>query len=67
MSDLESAKLRYMNDPTFHTLVNTITQWYLDQDATPSEVRSAAMLAAIRAEQVTIRLPTYEYREGEQG
>lgn len=52
--DLEGARARYRDDVTFRLLVDNIAHWYERQHATPSEVRSAAMLAAWMVEERTL-------------
>jgi len=51
----QSAEERYRNDPSFRALVVTIEAWYERLQFTPSEMREAAMYAACRVEQRTIR------------
>ena len=46
----QSAESRYENDPAFHTLVDIIYKWVVENQYTPSEVRDAAMLAALHYE-----------------
>jgi hypothetical protein len=41
---------RYQRDPKFHALVDAIAQWIIAAEFTPTEVREAAMLAAIKVE-----------------
>lgn len=41
---------RYQRDPEFHALVDAIYQWVVAAKFTPTEVREAAMLAAIQYE-----------------
>ena len=55
MNNLESAKQRYLNDPEFHRVVQTIEAWIEQMHVTPSEARDAAMLAAINVEMRTNR------------
>lgn len=43
---MTSAKERYRNDPVFHRLVDVIRSMLRDNQATPSELREALMLAA---------------------
>lgn len=42
-----TAQERYRNDPLFHALVDTIYGAIVRLELTPTEVRDAAMLAAI--------------------
>jgi hypothetical protein len=48
---------RYNEDPTFHVLVDMIYAEYERLRYTPSEIRDAAMVAAIRFEMMHIREP----------
>jgi hypothetical protein len=45
------AEERYRRDPVFHALVNFIYDSIVRCDYTPTELREAAMLAAIKYEQ----------------
>lgn len=56
MTPLEEATRRYRTDPEFHRLVDLIAGWYVEQQATPSEVRMAALLAAYKVDMQTVRL-----------
>ncbi len=51
----QSAEDRYQNDPEFHALVTTMEAAYERLQFTPSEMREAAVYAAIRVEQRTMR------------
>ena len=53
---------RYLRDPAFHQLVDLIEQWVATQQYTPTEVREAAMLAALHYEYRTIR-PRFMHRD----
>lgn len=46
---------RYEQDQQFHALVDLIHKWIRDCQYTPTEVRDAAMLAAIHHDSYTIR------------
>lgn len=46
---------RYLSDPAFHALVDTIYHAIEAKQYTATEVRQAAMLAAIKYEQVHLR------------
>ena len=50
-----SAERRYQEDPQFHALVDMIYQAIVEKNYTATEVREAAMLAAIKYEQMHIR------------
>lgn len=50
---------RYRNDPQFSALVNQIRQWIHNLHYTPSEVREAAMLAAVLEEMERPMAPFY--------
>jgi hypothetical protein len=41
---------RYLNDPTFKSVVDMLQGLIMQYELTPSEIRLAAMMAAIRAE-----------------
>lgn len=56
--DWRSAEERYRNDQLFRALVDTMEKAYGSLQFTPSEMRNAAMYAALRFEQRTIR-PIY--------
>jgi len=45
-----TAEERYQSDPEFHSLVDLIYQFIEKTQFTPSELREAVMLAAIRYE-----------------
>jgi len=53
---------RYLNDPVFHTLVDSIYHSIVLGKLTATEVRDAAMFAAIKYEQIHLKqyqtLPT---------
>lgn len=59
-----TAEDRYHHDPIFHALVDTIYQAIVLKQYTATEVRDAAMLAAIQYEQWHVRkfhtLPSYQ-------
>jgi hypothetical protein len=44
------AEDRYFHDPTFHALVDSMVDAIINLRLTPSELRDAAMYAAIRFE-----------------
>lgn len=46
---------RYERDPQFHALVNVMRQYIIQAQFTPTEIREAAMLAAIQHESYQIR------------
>ena len=46
---------RYQCDPWFHKLVNMLTHFIIEAKFTPSELREAAILAAIHYELSTTR------------
>jgi hypothetical protein len=46
---------RYMNDPTFHALVDTIYAAVERKQYTPGDVRDAAILASLMYEQRRVR------------
>ena len=47
---MKSIEDRYLNDPVFHNLVKTMESAIEKLELTPSEIRAAAMLAALRVE-----------------
>lgn len=60
-------QLRYEHDPSFKALVDLIHKWIIDCQYTPTEVREAAMLAAIHHSSYTLRHPFLFKNEGELG
>ena len=52
---LDQARRDYLNDPTFHAVVDCIAKWIMDAQVTPAEARMAAMLAAIHVEEMSMR------------
>lgn len=46
---------RYRRDPAFHHLVDVLFQQIMVSNFTPTELREAVMLAAIKYEQETTR------------
>jgi hypothetical protein len=50
---------RYGRDPKFHLLVDLLTQQIIECEYTPTELREAAILAAIRYETFHAR-PKYQ-------
>ena len=50
-----SPEERYMRDPAFHLLVDTLVREIVRANYTPTEIREAAMLACIRVESFRIR------------
>ncbi len=55
---------RYENDPFFHRLVDTLHQALREAQFTATEVREAAMLAAIHFDAHTIRKTFYANQGG---
>lgn len=55
------AKSRYHNDPAFKSLVDLMTNMIIQHEFTPSEMRSAAIMASINYEMMRIdhRHPRY--------
>ena len=51
----DSVLRRYNDDPCFRTLVDTLTNCLWDGKYTASEIREAAIFAALRVESVRIR------------
>ena len=51
----QSAEKRYQNDPAFHQLVDMMESAYERLEFTPSDMRQAAMFAALRVELRTLR------------
>jgi hypothetical protein len=49
------ASERYLHDPAFHNLVDTIYHYMETLELTPHEMREAVMLAAIKFEMNNIR------------
>lgn len=55
MRDRMGVQDRFENDPQFGALVNMLTAWLMAHpDYTPTELREAAMSAAMRAEMMTL-------------
>ena len=54
-----SPRERYHSDPTFHALVDTMTEYIINCQYTPSEMRDAALLASINYEMHHHRFPAY--------
>ena len=54
-SPQDSVLRRYNDDPHFRTLVDTLTSCLWSGQYTPSEIREAAIFAAMRVEAVRIR------------
>jgi len=52
---LMSPEERYQCDPWFHKLVDTLTHFIIAAKFTPSELREAAILAAIHYEYFTTK------------
>jgi len=52
---MKSPKEKYMNDPEYHHLVNTLEQLIEQAKFTPSELREACILASINYEMRHIR------------
>ena len=61
--DRRSAEERFQNDPHFRALVQTMEAAYQALQFTPSEMREAAMFAAVRVEERVVRHPLYINRE----
>ena len=61
--NIDEAERKYMTDPDFHTLVEQNYNLLHDLRFTPSDLRDAAMLAAIRFEQRRVR-PMLHGRSG---
>ena len=55
MLNLDQAQHRYLHDPAWHALVDSIESVIRRLQYTPGEVRDAAMFAAMRVELTTIR------------
>lgn len=55
MNDFKKLEERYRNDATFHAMVNALYQQIELLNLTPSEIREAAMFAAIKFEMVHAR------------
>ena len=55
MNDYEQAKLKYMSDPVFHTIVDMMYSAIAKMDYSPTELRQAAMFAAIKFEHENVR------------
>lgn len=55
---------RYYHDPMFHRLVDMMHNEIINARYTPSELREAAMLAAIHYESHTIRHNLFMKQEG---
>lgn len=54
---MQSGEERYNYDPCFRLLVDMIEEQYRRLEYTPSEIRDAAMLAAIHHDLRTVRRP----------
>ncbi|MDI1362550.1 hypothetical protein [Methylotenera sp.] len=52
---MKTPKEKYMNDPSFHHLVNTLEQLIHQAEFTPSELREACVLASINYEMKHMR------------
>jgi hypothetical protein len=51
-----SVEERYLNDPVFHAMVDMFEGFLMQHtDITPTELREAAMLAAMKVEMRTVR------------
>jgi hypothetical protein len=55
MRNLQTPKDKYMNDPEYHHLVQTLTQMIHQARFTPAELREACVLASINYEMTHIR------------
>lgn len=49
---MKSPQERYYSDPQFHALVDLMLHYVIEAQFTPTELREAAMLAAIRYSQM---------------
>jgi hypothetical protein len=56
---MKSARERYINDPQFRHLVDTMTGAILQCQYTPSEMREAAILASIKYEEMQVHSTAY--------
>lgn len=52
---MKTPREKYMNDPDYHNLVNTLEQLIEQAGFTPSELREACVLASINYEMRYIR------------
>lgn len=50
MTPIKKMRERYENDPNFHTMVNLFVNAINNLEMTPSEIREAAMFAAIKVD-----------------
>jgi len=55
MRELKSPKDKYMNDPEYHHLVDTLERMIEGAKFTPSELREACVLASINYEMRHVR------------
>lgn len=53
--NLEQAQQSYRNDVTFRAIVDAMTHYVMQANVTPGELRAAAVLASINAENLMIR------------
>ena len=63
---MKTPQEKYENDAQYHTLVDLIYSWIENCQYTPSEVREAAMLAAIIHEQNTVRFLPIPMSKGDE-
>ena len=49
-SSMDDARIKYMNDPTFHRMVDVIHALLVEAQMTPHEVRQAAIFACTKYE-----------------
>lgn len=47
---IDDVEARYLRDPLFHNLVDAMYHAIVKLELTPTEIREAAMLAAVKAE-----------------
>jgi hypothetical protein len=60
---VKTPREKYLNDPHYHALVNSLRALIEKCEMTPSEVREAAILACILYEENTVR--SIQFRGGE--
>jgi len=52
---MKTPEEKYLNDPSYKMLVDTLLHQIIQAHFTPSEIREAAVYAAIRYEQIRIK------------